>query len=159
MQQRRQRQALAVDHDAHVQTEPAFFLFAKFRFPCFHFENVVAETLRDDDFPACCLHLRNRLPHKSWPGLLTFQHKNRPITDAVGYSITRQLFQPIFAQRLQCVFFQFLVACHAHSLAVLQCNELPRMVGRQDCIAITKFGTRKIQLPRTVPIAAKAAHP
>ena len=52
MQQGSQRHALAVDHDTHVQAEPAIFLLVEFTDPGFHFQYMMAETLRVDDFPA-----------------------------------------------------------------------------------------------------------
>jgi hypothetical protein len=159
MQHRCQRQSPAIDYDAHVQAEPAILLFAEFRFPCFHFEKMVAETLRDNDLPPRLAHLRNHLLHKKRPSLLVFQPEYRPVADIAGQSETRHFFQPVFIQRLEKTLLRFWVARHAHGLAILQRDEFSRMIERQDSLAVTEFDAREIQLLRAIAVTAKTAHP
>jgi hypothetical protein len=120
---------------------------------------MVTEALRDDDLPSRLSHQGYRLLHKRWPRFFAIQHKNRAVADSVGGHITRQLFQPVPAERLHGLFFQFLVAFHAHRLAILQRDELARMIGGQNCIAITIFDAREIQFLRAITVVAETAHP
>jgi hypothetical protein len=57
-EQRRQRQALAFDQNAHVEVEPAMLGFNEIGFPAIDFQHVVAEILGELDLPAALLQAR-----------------------------------------------------------------------------------------------------